>query len=151
MEVDKEVPECPGCRRRDAIIADLLRRGAAPPAKLRAQSPNSSPPPPAKPLPAPPPGVQKKTKRPRGGPPGHPPHLKQLLPPERVTRCEPIVPEVCGGCRQPLRREASPGDPEPKRFQVVEIQPTPVEVIEYQAHGRTCPCGVTTQATIPAT
>jgi transposase len=150
MDADKEVPECPGCKRRDVIIADLLRRVAALEEKLNANSSNSSTPPSANPLGAPPPVVKKKSKRRRGGQPGHPPHLKQLLPPERVTRIEAIIPQVCGGCQEPLRHETSGGDPEPKRFQVVEIQPTPVEVVEYQAHGRTCAsCGVTTQATIP--
>src|SRR4051794_15017264 len=150
MDADKEVPECPGCRQRDVIIADLLLRVATLEAKLGSNASNSSTPPSANPLGAPPPVIKKKSKRRRGGQPGHPPHLKQLLPPERVTRFEQIVPEVCSGCRQPLRREMSAGDPEPKRFQVVEIKPTPVEVIEYQAHGRTCACcGVMTQATIP--
>lgn len=151
MDADKDVPECPGCRRRDAIIAELLRRVAILEAKLNANSSNSSIPPSANPLNAPPPVVKKKSKRKRGGQPGHPPHLKQLLPPERVTRVESIRPERCRGCDEPLLREASPGDPEPKRFQVVEILPTPVEVIEYQAHGRTCLCcGTLTQAVIPA-
>jgi transposase len=151
MDADANVPECLGCRRRDAIIADLLRRVAALEAKLSTNSRNSSTPPSANPLGALPPVVKKKSKRRRGGQPGHPPHLRQLLPPERVSRVEAIVPEACGGCREPLRREASVDDPEPKRFQVVEIQPTPVEVIEYQAHGRVCEwCGVTTQASIPA-
>ena len=146
-----DVPECPGCRRRDAVIADLLKRVAALEAKLNANASNSSLPPSANPLNAPPPVVKKKSKRRRGGQPGHPPHLKQLLPPERVTHCEAIVPERCRACDEPLLRAASPGDPEPKRFQVVEIQPTPVEVIEYQAHGRTCGCcGTLTQAVIPA-
>ena len=151
MDADKEIPDCPGCKQRDAIIADLLRRVAALEAKANSNSTNSSTPPSANPLGAPPPVIKKKSKRRRGGQPGHPSHLKQLLPPERVTRFEPpIIPDICGGCRQPLRREPSPGDPEPKRFQVVEIQPTPVEVVEHQAHGRTCECcGATTHATIP--
>jgi transposase len=149
---DTEVPECPGCRRRDAIIAELLRRIAALEARLGINAGNSSTPPSANPLGAPPPVKKKKSKRRRGGQPGHPPHLKRLLPPERVTRFETILPEVCGGCRQPLRPQAAAGDPEPKRFQVVEIQPTPIEVIEYQAEGRACPgCGTTTHATVPAT
>ena len=151
MDADKDVPECPGCMRRDAIIADLLRRMAILEAKLNANSSNSSIPPSADPLNAPPPVVKKKSKRKRGGQPGHPPHLKRLLPPERVTRVESILPERCRGCDEPLSSEALPGDPEPKRFQVIEILPTPVEVIEYQAHGRACLCcGTLTQAVIPA-
>lgn len=151
MDADKDVPECPGCRRRDVIIADLLRRVAALEAKANANTSNSSIPPSANPLNAPPPVVKKKSKRKRAAQRGHPPHLKQLLPPERVTHLELIVPERCRSCDEPLPSDASPGDPEPKRCQVVEIQPTPVEVVEYQAHGRTCRCcGTLTQAVIPA-
>ena len=32
-----------------------------------------------------------------GGQPGHPPHLKELLPPERVTAVVPIMPTHCTG------------------------------------------------------
>ena len=142
---------CPGCNERDARIADLERRLAVIEARLNTNSGNSSTPPSANPLGAKPPVVKKKSKRKRGGQPEHPPHLKQLLPPERVTRIEVIVPATCDDCGSALSREAGPDDPEPKRFQVVELPPLAVEVTEYQAHGRTCRCcGHMTQATIPA-
>ena len=142
---------CPGCRQRDDEIAELRRRLAAIEAKLNTNSGNSSTPPSANPLGAKPPVVKKKSKRKRGGQPGHPPHLKQLLPPERVTRTETIVPPTCEGCGAVLSSKAGPGDPEPQRFQVVELPPIVAEVTEYQAHGRTCRCcGHLTQATIPA-
>ena len=77
--------------------------------------------------------------------------MKQLFPPEQVTRTEAFVPETCSGCQEPLPREPNPDDPEPKRFQVVELPKIVLDVTEYQAHGRICPCcGVLTQATIPA-
>src|ERR1700684_2548890 len=101
-------PECPGCRERDARIAELEQRVRALEARLQTNASNASPPPSANPLGAPPPVVKKKSKRRRGGQPGHPPHLKQLLPPERVTRIEPIVPEICGSCQAPLPRGAGP-------------------------------------------
>jgi hypothetical protein len=42
-------------------------------------------------------------------------------------------------------------DSEPKRFQTVELPPIVVEVVEYQAHTRMCPCcGTVTHAAIPA-
>jgi hypothetical protein len=42
-------------------------------------------------------------------------------------------------------------DPEPKRFQTIELPPIVLDVTEYQAHTRTCPCCATVnQATIPA-
>jgi len=144
-------PACPGCQRRDAEIAELKRRLAAIEARLNTNAGNSSTPPSANPIGAKPPVVKKKSKLKRGGQPGHPPHLKQLLPPERVTRTEVIVPATCAGCGSALARTAGPDDPEPTRFQVVELPPLAVEVIEYQAHGRTCRwCGRLTRATIPA-
>src|SRR6266536_5670914 len=97
---------CPGCRQRDEEIAELKRRLAAVEARLNTNAGNSSTPPSANPLGAKPPVVKKKSKRKRGGQPGHPPHLKQLLPPERVTRIEAIVPTVCDGCQAPLPRVA---------------------------------------------
>jgi transposase len=146
-----EETACPGCKRRDEEIAELKRRLAVIEARLNTNSGNSSTPPSANPLGAKPPVVKKKSKRKRGGQPEHPPHLKQLLPPERVTRTEVIVPATCDNCGSALSREAGPDDPDPKRFQVVELPPIAVKVIEYQAHGRTCRCcGHMTQATIPA-
>jgi len=147
--------ECPGCKRRDEEIAELKRRLSALEAKLNTNSSNSSMPPSsdqpdAKALVADRKKKKKSKKRSRGGQPGHPPHLKKFFPPEQLTRIVPIVPKVCSGCQAPLPREAGLGDPEPKRHQVAELPPIVIEVTEYQAHGRTCPCGVVTQATIPA-
>jgi transposase len=142
---------CPGCRQRDAEIAELKRRLAALEAKLKTNAGNSSLPPSANPLGAKPPVVKHKSKRTRGAQPGHPPHLKRLLPPERVTRTVTIVPPTCAGCGAVLSSEAGPADPEPQRFQVVELPPIVAEVTEYQAQGRTCRgCGHLTRATIPA-
>ena len=149
--------ECPGCKQRDEEIAELKRRLSAVEARLNTNSSNSSLPPSsdrpdAKTLVAEMKKKKKKQKkkRPRGGQVGHPPHLKKLFPPAQVTRIEQIVPEVCSACQAPLPRESGPDDPEPKRFQVAELPPIVVDVVEYQAHGRTCSCGVLTQATIPA-
>ena len=145
-------PECPGCRERDARIDELERRIADLEARLNTNASNSSTPPSANPLGAKPPVVKKKSPRQRGAQRGHPPHLKQLLPPERVTHTEFIVPDRCDGCQAALPQQAGPNDPRPRRFQVVELPPLVAQVIEYQAHARTCPCcGVVTQATIPAT
>src|SRR6266851_10421650 len=95
-----EIPACPGCRERDARIATLERRVAELEALVRDllarlgnNSSNSSVPPSANPLGAPKPVVKKKSKRRRGGQPGHPPHLKRLLPPERVTKAVTYVPQ----------------------------------------------------------
>jgi transposase len=146
--------ECSGCKQRDEEIAELKRRLSVLEARLHTNSSNSSMPPSSDR-----PGAKglaadkkkkKRKKRSRGGQAGHPPYLKKLFPPAQVTRVVAIVPEVCSGCQEPLPPEAQAGDPEPKRFQVVELPPIAIEVTEYQAHGRTCSCGVRTQATIPA-
>ena len=142
---------CPGCSERDARIADLERRLGELEARLKTNASNSSTPPSANPLDAAKPVKKKKSKRQRGGQPGHPPHLKQLLPPERVTHWEHYIPDECAHCHAPLPREAGPNDPEPKRFQTIEVPPIVTEVREYQAHARTCPCcGEVTAATVPA-
>ncbi len=142
---------CPGCSERDARIAALERRLAELEARLKTNATNSGTPPSANPLGAEKPVKKKKSKRQRGGQPDHPPHLKQLLPPEQVTRTEHFVPDACAHCHTLLPRAAGPGDPEPKRFQTAELPKVAAEIIEYQAHARTCPCcGEVTQATIPA-
>jgi transposase len=142
---------CPGCSERDARIADLERRLAELEARLKINASNSSTPPSANPLGAAKPVVKKKSILKRGGQPGHPPHLKQLLPAERVTHWEHFWPDECSACHAQLPHVAGPDDPEPKRFQTIELPPIIAEVTEYQAHTRTCPCcGTVTQATIPA-
>jgi len=142
---------CPGCRERDARIADLERRVAELEARLNTNASNSSTPPSANPLGADKPVVKKKSPRRRGGQPDHPPHLKQLLPADRVTHWEHLLPAQCSHCQAPLPAVAGPDDPPPKRFQTIELPPVAVEITEYQAHARTCPeCGTVTEATIPA-
>jgi transposase len=152
-----DVLPCRGCRERDARIAELERqlaqvqqRFADLEARLHTNSGNSSTPPSANPLGAPK-NKKKKSKRKRGGQPGHPPHLKQLLPPERVTRFVLIVPEECSDCHALLPAEPGPNDSQVKRFQTVELPQTLLEVVEYQAHTRTCTdCGTANHAVIPA-
>jgi len=138
LELEKRVAEL------EALVARLLGR-------LKTNASNSSLPPSANPLDAPKPVKKKKSKRRRGGQPGHPPHLKQLLPPEQVQHTEHLVPDVCDHCQTPLAGEAGPNDPPPKRFQTIELPKIALEVIEYQAHTRICGCcGRPTQATISA-
>src|SRR5262245_35984452 len=116
---------CPRCSERDLRIAELERRLAELEARLKTNSSNSS-----TPRSANPPGADKpvKKKKSRGGQPKHPPHLKQLLPPERVTRTEHFVPGECAHCHAPLSATAGPDDPEPKRFQTIELPPITVQV-----------------------
>jgi transposase len=152
-----EAAVCPGCQARDARIAELEGRVAALEvtvrdltARLGTNASNSSLPPSANPLTAPKPVVKKKSPRPRGGQPGHPPHLRQLLPPERVHDIKTFVPSHCEHCHAALPAQPTPNDPEPTRFQTIELPPVVALVTEYQGHARTCPaCGVVTRAALP--
>jgi transposase len=146
-----EASPCRGCCERDARIAELERRVAELETRLGVNSSNSSLPPSADPLGAPKPVHKKKSKRQPGGQPGHPPQLRQLLPPQRVNYFVPLVPKQCERCAAALPAQPSPGDPEPTRFQTIELPPVVAEVTEYQGHARTCPCcGHLTRAVIPA-
>ena len=153
-----DASECPGCRERDARIAELERRMADMEATIRdllqrvgANSGNSSIPPSANPPGAPAPVQKKKSKRSPGGQPGHPPHLKQLVPPERVNEVVSFVPKRCEHCDATLAKESGPSDPPPSRHQVAELPELTAIITEYQGHARTCSnCGEVTKATIPA-
>jgi len=153
-----DVPTCEGCRERDARIAvlerqvaELLARVRELEARLGQNASNSSIPPSANPPQAPPPVQKQPTGRKPGGQPGHTAHLRVRLPPERLT--EPIRhywPETCAACQHDLPPPPAADDPEPLWHQVVELPEIPVQVTEYQAHGRTCPCcGQITWAKIP--
>lgn len=152
-------PFCPGCRARDAVIADLQRqvtelvgRVRDLEARLGTNASNSSLPPSANPPQAPPPVRKPKSARRPGGQPGHPPHLKHLLPSHRVTTVTTFLPSHCERCHAALPADARPGDPEPTRLQTIELPPLAAVVTEYQGHARTCAgCGHTTHAAIPAT
>src|SRR5258708_31708759 len=129
---------CPGCRERDVRIGALERRVAELEALVRdllarlgAHSGNSSLPPSANPLGAPKPVVKKKSQRRPGGQPGHEPHLKALLPPQRVSRVEAFVPTHCQQCHADLPNEAAAHDPPPTRFQTIELRRDLTDVTEY--------------------
>ena len=148
---------CPGCLERDERIAALERRVAELEAlvrdltaRLNTNASNSGTPPSRNPLNAPKPVTKKKSKRKPGGQPGHPPYLKQLLPPQRVNRTVPLVPKRCDHCDAPLPPSPQAADPGPTRFQTIELPPVVAHVTEYQGHARTCPCcGKVTRAVIP--
>jgi len=157
-----DAPSCQGCRERDARIAELEARVANLEARLHEQArlivdlakklqdrdlPKSG-------TPGPPdvskPPAKKPSPRKPGGQPGHPPHLKQMLPPERVSETVAIVPKQCDHCQHTLLRSTGP-----------TIQSRPVfrwpssrdqsENHRVPGHARTCPCcGEVTRAVIPA-
>ena len=121
-------------------------------ARLGVNASNSSLPPSANPPGAPPPVVKKRTGRPPGGQPGHPPHLRQRLPAERLTQAiQHYYPSTCEGCQHALPGASGVDVAEPRWHQVVELPPRLVEVTEHQAHGRRCPsCGEVTWAKFPS-
>lgn len=143
-------PGCPGCQALQRRVAELEAVVRDLQARLGINATNSSTPPSANPLAAPKPIIKKKSKRKPGGQPGHPPHLKQLLPPERVDHVTAFVPTECPRCHADLPAQAGPDDPPPTRFQTIELPPVVAVVTEYQGHARTCPgCGEVVQAAIP--
>src|SRR5207245_2897205 len=76
-------------------------------------SSNSSIPPSNNPPDAPKPTPKKPSGRKPGGQPGHPPYPRPRLPPERVTKVIPFVPETCAHCQAPLPAQPAPTNPEP--------------------------------------
>jgi transposase len=157
-----EQSQCPRCRERDACIAALeaqCRAGSERIAALEARVAElegrlhdlAKPLTPGRPgvaLPKAPP--KKASGRKPGGQPGHPPHLKQVLPPERVNRIVTYIPSRCAHCDTPLSKEPGPEDPQPMLHQVAELPELAAHITEHQGHARTCPCcGRLTWANIP--
>jgi transposase len=150
-------PVCPGCRERDARIADLEKQLEALQAqnrrlgeRARRNASNSSIPPSANPPDAPKPTAKQPTGRKPGGQPGHPGHSRERLPPERVQHVIPFVPTSCDHCQAPLPEQAGPNDPEPTWHQYAELPKVAAVVTEFQGHARTCTCcGKVTHASIP--
>jgi transposase len=149
---------CPGCRKRDEIIARLQERLATLEQRLRAleeqlgkNASNSSLPPSANPPDAPKPVVKQPSGKKPGAQPGHPPTLQRRLPPARLHQIIPLVPAICRRCGHPLPQKAQADDPEPSWHQVAELPPLATHVTESQGHARTCPaCQTVTHAAIPA-
>lgn len=138
---------------RDRIIEQLMAkvealtaRVAELEARLNQNSTNSSKPPSSDP-----PGTQRPLKpatgRRPGGQPGHKPHKRDFVPPEKVTRFVDLAaPTRCSKCEQVAK-----GRPvDPLRHQVVEVQPLKPDVTEYRCHGNECgDCGAVTYAELP--
>jgi transposase len=142
--------ECPGCRKLARRVAELEALVRELRARLGINATNSSLPPSANPPGAPAPVTKEPTGRSPGAQPGHTACVRQRLPAERLSRVIRFVPETCAHCRAALSPQPAADDPEPRWHQVAELPAAPVEVIEYQAQGRTCSCcGALTWATIP--
>lgn len=86
-----------------------------------------------------------KSRKNRGGQPGHPKQERTLIPAEECDQVLTLRPSTCRGCGSTLQGT----DTQPIRHQVWEIpHPQPV-VTEYQLHRLSCSCGATTCATLP--
>lgn len=110
----------------------LLQRVADLEARLRQNSQNSSKPPSSDP-----PALKRAPPKPPsgkspGGQPGHERATRPLLEPTRVITCKPAA---CPGCSRRLHGD----DPDPERFQVVELPALRPVVTEYQRHRLRCP------------
>jgi len=124
----------------EARIEELRRQGkgktpqnsSLPPST---QHPHSRPQPP-----------KRKSKKKRGGQPGHEKHARPLIPSEQCDGVEPLKPSECRRCGGKL----SGSDPEPLRHQVWELPEIKPIVTEYQRHRLVCrSCGETTCAELP--
>jgi transposase len=90
---------------------------------------------------------RRKSKRRRGGQPGHAKHERPLIPTDQCDDMQPLKPSQCRRCGKRL----SGSDPEPLRHQVWELPEIKPHVTEYQRHRLCCPaCGATTCAKLPA-
>ena len=89
---------------------------------------------------------RRKSKKKRGGQPGHKKHDRPLIPTEQCDDVQPLKPSECRRCGAKL----SGDDPEPLRHQVWEVPEIKAHVTEYQQHRLTCPCcGESTCAELP--
>lgn len=146
-----ESSECPGCRALQARVLELEAQVLALQTQLRDLMDKLKPPTPQSPKPLPPGPAKTPTGKKPGGQPGHPPHLKTWLPPERLSRVISYVPTQCTKCAAALPSQPQSCDPPPTIHQVAELPPNFAEVTEHQGHTRTCPCcGIVNVETIPA-
>ncbi len=123
----------------------LTARVAELEAKLGKNPSNSSKPPSSTHPHDKPPPAKPKSKRSRGGQPGHDKHERPLLPTADCQVVVPCVPTECRRCGKTLTGL----DPEPLRHQVWELPPIQPIVTEYQQHRLTCSCGCSTCGELP--
>jgi len=129
-----------------AFVDMLLSRIEELESKTGATPQNSSLPPSTQHPHARPSGGKQKSKRKRGGQPGHKKHERSLIPTKDCDDVQSLKPTECRRCGQQL----SGSDPEPLRHQVWELPEIKPLVTEYQRHRLECPCcGETTCAELP--
>jgi len=129
-----------------SFVLTLLERIRELEAKLGVTPQNSSLPPSTQHPHAKPASGKRKSKRKRGGQPGHAKHERPLIPTEECDDVQQLKPTACRRCGEKL----SGDDPEPLRHQVLELPEIKAHVTEYQLHRLGCPtCGETTCAPLP--
>jgi transposase len=127
-------------------IATLKARIAELEAELNKTPQNSSLPPSTQHPHARPPTGKPKSKKKRGGQPGHAKHERPLLPTDQCGEVQRLKPTECRRCG----RKLSGCDADPLRHQVWELPEIKPIVTEYQRHRLTClGCGETTCAALP--
>lgn len=120
---------------------DELRRQAKGKTPQNSSLPPSTQHPHAKPTPR-----KRKSKKKRGGQPGHKKHQRPLIPTEDCHDVQVLKPTECRRCGGRLRGS----DPQPLRHQVWELPEIRPLVTEYQRHRLACACcGETTCAPLP--
>lgn len=128
-------------------IEELTARVAALEARLNKSPQNSSLPPSNQHPHAKPTAHRPKSKRKRGGQPGHTKHERPLLPSGDCDDLQILKPSECRRCGEKL----SGGDPKPLRHQVWELPEIKPHVTEYQRHRLCCRrCGASTCAELPS-
>lgn len=129
------------------IIRLLLAKIQELEARLNKSPRNSSLPPSSEHPHGKPPRHKDRSKKKRGGQPGHPKHDRKLIPSAECNQVVSLKPPACRGCGEKLAGE----DTEPRRHQVWEVPEIKPLVTEYQLHRLICPgCSKSTCATLPA-
>lgn len=128
-----------------AQITALEARVAELEAQLRKDSTNSSKPPSTTHPHAKAPRSKPRSRRTRGGQPGHPKHERDLVPTEQCQTLVPCLPTACRRCGRLLTGT----DPEPLRHQVWELPEIRPLITEYQQHRLRCSCGCSTCGPLP--
>jgi len=127
-------------------IECLEKRIAELEARLPKSPQNSSLPPSTQHPHAKPVGRKPKSKKKRGGQPGHAKHGRPLIPTTECDAMLPMKPAKCRGCQALLTGE----DPQPLRHQVWELPEIKPIITEYQQHRLIClGCGQTTCGELP--
>ena len=127
-------------------IKELTARVAELETRLGKTPQNSSLPPSSQHPHAKPSARKPKSKKKRGGQPGHAKHERPLLPSGDCDDIQIIKPTECRRCGTKLLGS----DPQPLRHQVWELPEIKPHVTEYQRHRLRCRCGASTCAELPA-